>query len=569
MTPHGCDFEVLVQSGSSSSPDRRRLLPEGYYVENFLRVLAEVRGRDADLLGAEEVGFAEAFGGLTEGAQRLYVRLLSRRGPLFRVDLLGYSEIPRMEEAAAELVAAGLADDAPEVAVEGLLGLLRRGELAGLASELGLRLAGTVRKGEMVEACAGERVGREFRRRFGVVRLLRTEVVLVYRLLFFGNLRQDFSEFVLLDLGVVRYEAYSLDRELRLFPSRDALEDALAIRGVEGLVEDLLGRGDLEAVLRLAEGAAEDGWHETARRRVDRVLNRVARELERAGREEDALRLYAAATLPPARERRARVLAKLGLEAAALELAEEIAGDPRDESEAVFAPRFAHRLRRRRGEPLRGPRRVARPTRELLLTRDARRTIEAQVVDFLEAEGRQAFFAENWLWRTLFGLAFWDVVFAPVVGAFQHPFQSAPLDLRTAEFRRARQELIDRRLEELRADASPGAALLELWEAKQGTASSLVSWGEVVRPGLELALARLDGARLAWVADRMSRDMRRYDRGFPDLFVAREEAPGFELWEVKGPGDQLRPEQSGWIDHLNAGGLPTWIVRVRWRRDVD
>ena len=40
-------------------------------------------------------------------------------------------------------------------------------------------------------------------------------------------------------------------------------------------------------------------------------------------------------------------------------------------------------------------------------------------------------------------------------------------------------------------------------------------------------------------------------------YVERDRPPGFVLYEVKGPGDQLRPEQRRWLDYLDAGGLPT------------
>jgi hypothetical protein len=38
--------------------------------------------------------------------------------------------------------------------------------------------------------------------------------------MFFGNLHQDWSEFVLSDLGIFRYEAVALDAASRAFQSR-------------------------------------------------------------------------------------------------------------------------------------------------------------------------------------------------------------------------------------------------------------------------------------------------------------------------------------------------------------
>ena len=50
------------------------------------------------------------------------------------------------------------------------------------------------------------------------------ELVITFRLLFFGNLHQDFSSFVLRDLGYQRYENYTIDSTTLLFKSRKQLE---------------------------------------------------------------------------------------------------------------------------------------------------------------------------------------------------------------------------------------------------------------------------------------------------------------------------------------------------------
>jgi hypothetical protein len=36
------------------------------------------------------------------------------------------------------------------------------------------------------------------------------------------------------------------------------------------------------------------------------------------------------------------------------------------------------------------------------------------------------------------------------------------------------------------------------------------------------------------------------------------------LFEVKGPGDRLRPEQVGWLDYLGAHDLPCAVLAVEW-----
>lgn len=50
---------------------------------------------------------------------------------------------------------------------------------------------------------------------------------------------------------------------------------------------------------------------------------------------------------------------------------------------------------------------------------------------------------------TLFGLLFWDIIFADIPGAFETPYQSAPLDIAEDCFYYAREGLIQARLDEI------------------------------------------------------------------------------------------------------------------------
>lgn len=549
------------------------VLPEGYYEENFAAVLLTVRERYGDLLREDEIAFAAGWAERTQPARRLYVRLISRKGPVLRRDRLRYEEIPDLDGALGELAAAGYADAAEDVPAAELLPLALKDELLGIAAELlddDTRPARAARKDDVLLALAenaedgvlkGALLGR-----FAVVRPLHLEHVRTYRLLFFGNLGQDLTEFVLRDLGVVRFESYELSRELRLFPTRQAIDDALDLRGCRDAVFVLLADGELAAARDVARTVLErGGWDPTSRRTLDSLLSHVARELERAGDYEEALRLYEEATAPPARERRARVLAHLGRPDESLGLCAEIRRAPRDETEVAFAPGFEERLRRKLGEDVPRRQRRRRPTAALEVEKRDGATVETLALEALAEDGSPGFFAENWLWRSIFGLAFWDVVFAPVPGAFQHPFQYGPLDLSTPEFRAARAALVEDRLAELQTLAAPGPRLLGVYDEKYGTGNRLVAWGEELRDAIELALSRLHGGHVAAVSDRLSRDLKRYRRGLPDLFVLRDGEPGFELVEVKGPGDQLRPEQKAWIDYLNENGLPASILRVSFR----
>ncbi len=602
----------------------------GYYLGNFETLLAQVEEQYTDLLDVDESRFLGDFRRLSLNARRLHGRLLTRRGPWFRRDRLHYPEIDSdaaaSELLAADFAQSASEQDVeprlallPRAELLELIDVLAPGNLAAVAFGIAtaqpvppppteppagpiarqLRLppssdlppwrapdAGALEtpssRARSPQSRRFQALGRadlaaqtlalvrahgaeaSLAERVPLLRLSRIEAVATFRLLFFGNLIQDLTEFVLADLGVVRFEPVAIDREHRLFAHRGVVEQHLRLarltEAVAGLAQQrqppAAALGELAAAA-LAMARGEDSWDLTTRRLRDGLFVWVGRELERAGALDDALALFAAAHSPPARERRVRVLRRLGRADEAEALRDAMAAAPRDESERIFCQRGP------RDRRLERPR---LPSREVAIALHGEEpTIEAAVLRTLSAEGYRGFFAENWLWRSLCGLALWEQVFAPVPGAFTHRFQYGPRDLHDG-FRAAREPAISARLAALAAEPHPGPRLLALWDEKFGTANRLVAFAQELRPALELALDALDGTRLAAVVDRLSRDLRRYGSGFPDLFLLDPRGE-ILLAEVKGPGDVLRPEQEGWIAYFNRSGIPAIVLHARCPRD--
>ena len=79
-------------------------------------------------------------------------------------------------------------------------------------------------------------------------------------------------------------------------------------------------------------------------------------------------------------------------------------------------------------------------------------------------EFNDRFHAETRILTTIFSLLFWDIIFADVPGAFETPYQTAPLDLAEDTFYCARQDLIEARLEEIRNGGAE--RILELRDAE-------------------------------------------------------------------------------------------------------
>jgi hypothetical protein len=75
--------------------------------------------------------------------------------------------------------------------------------------------------------------------------------------------------------------------------------------------------------------------------------------------------------------------------------------------------------------------------------------VETYALQHYERLGYKGYHCEGRIVTTLFGLLFWDIIFAPIPGAFETPYQTAPLDIFEDTFYHAREELFEKRLDEI------------------------------------------------------------------------------------------------------------------------
>lgn len=547
-----------------------KTLPEGYYLDNFRCLMDVVERHHGNLLNDAELSFSRNFRACSQAAQRLLVRLVSRKGPLFRSDKLQYPEIEDIPVATEALVRWGLLTVNGKHPTEEVLALLTKRELCLLLTavsspppqeDLGKWKKPALR--DRAAALSAETLAAWCHGRFQILARPCMQQILIYRLLFFGNLDQDLSEFVITDLGNIHYEPYPMDTATSMFKNRQVLDSLFHMLLLRESLYQAVEEKDTPTIRRVMAQLHHPGKDPILESRFDKLANVCGRYFEQAHLFREALACFALAKAPPARERRARIHVRLGENPKALALCEEILTAPRDELERGFALRFLPRQRKKLGLSHRPFSRMAHPTTILELPKDEGR-VEVGVLKHLAKQGSEGFHSENQLWLALFGLAFWDIIFADVAGAFFNPFQRGPLDMFTPDFRAQRETAIQARLEEMREGRFTAEVLLDRFREKQGTANFFVNWQVLPVDLITLVLTKVPMIHLAAVCDRLTRNPRELRNGFPDLFLFTQEPPGYELAEVKGPGDQLQLNQRHWLRYFAEQGIPYRVIRVRW-----
>ncbi|GGP24387.1 VRR-NUC domain-containing protein [Silvimonas amylolytica] len=542
-------------------PASRTLADPFYYLNNFRLVLDWVGARYDDLLNDDERTFLRGFAALPEAAQALLVRMVMRKGVLFRASKLDYAEIGDTRDAVAPLLTQGWITATPRFSVDQLFALFNKTDLIALTSAAPPEIT---RKPELL-AWAQTR----YTQACSLHEWLPDSTDTVYglevdalaerlRLMFFGNLSQDWSEFVLTNLGIYTFEQVAFSTGSRAFQQRADIDTYLHLAQCRDALEQGTAPQD---VLNNLPGVREDNpW---LARRHARLVFQIAQQLERSGHLKEAIPLYASCSAPGARQRHIRTLEKLTQTAEAYALAQLAEQHPESEAEWQQIQRMLPRLRRALGLP-KTPASKTAPTEEwhLCLTQSAS-SVELITRDHLSTNDGPVAYVENTLFNALFGLLCWPAIFSPVPGAFFHPFHHSPADLASADFQSRRQSSFDACLGEI-ASGTYRQTILARFTEKQGIQCSFVNWATISEPLLQLALHCIPGGHLTAIFQRLLADIMTHRAGLPDLIRFWPAEQRYQLIEVKGPGDRLQDNQLRWMAYFAEHDIPVAVCYVTW-----
>lgn len=553
----------ITSASKSPSVNSNPLENPFYYLDNFRHVLEWIVERYDDLLDTDERQFIHDFLDLPKPAQGLLVRMVMRKGSLFRASKLSYAEIGDVAAAVIPLVEKGWVDPRPVLSLDELFALLRKDELISCFKAHGIKSA--ARKPEMLaqlqEHYSQPQSLDQWSSVFdeGVYGLTIMSLCERLRLLYFGNLHQEWSEFVLADLGVYRYEKVEFSRDSRGINERTDIDTCLQLHACRQALE----AG--EALDDLAQQAlAIDTRNPWLQMRWGKLLYQLGQQAERVQDWALALTVYAQGNYPGARLRRIRVLERSEAYPQAMALLEAAQAAPENDAETQNVMRILPRLQRKLGMPS-GRRRSAAVVDRL----DVRvpqvmdLSVEQMIQLHLTEDTGPVHYVENALVNSLFGLLCWPAIFAPLPGAFFHPFHTGPSDLYSPDFYQRRAGLFDDCLSQLDSDAYQ-TTIRQHFNSKQGLQSPFVFWSALSEELLEHALHCLPAEHLRHWFRRLLMDIKANRSGMPDLIQFYPDERRYRMIEVKGPGDRLQDNQLRWLDFYAEHGMPVVVCYVQW-----
>lgn len=540
-----------------------------YYLDNFQRVLDWIVERYSDLLTEDEHAFIAAFPALPQPARALFVRMVMRKGDLFRATKLNYPEIGCPVAAATVLLPTGWIGVDPVLTLDELFELLTKPELAAVfplpppqkaarkADQLDFLRTHYVDARPFSAWCTDPAFDHAYRIE---VKPLCDRL----RLIFFGNLSQDWTEFVLSDLGVFQYEQVEISHASRGFRSRRDIDHYMALHRCKERFAAAEPAADvLQALPREPFG---NDWLESRR---EKLLFQIGQHYERQQDWPGAYGVYTQCRFPGARARAIRVLEKDEQFHAAHALMEQAQQAPESDAERQHLLRVAPRLARKLGL-VKPARHAAAPVERLdlcLPMPGAGWWVEGVVRDHLANDDAPVFYVENALINSLFGLLCWQAIFSAIPGAFFHPFHRGPADLysadffqrRTSEFAACFAELDDERYRD---------TIWRNFTAKRGIQSPFVAWECLDDALLGLALDCIPASHLKKWCERILQDVKANRTGFPDLIQFWPAERRYNMIEVKGPGDRLQDNQLRWIEYCATHAMPVAVCYLQWAQQA-
>jgi DNA polymerase-3 subunit epsilon len=544
---------------------RRGPLPTFYYHDHFLEVLDFVERHYAHTLLAEHVDFIRNFRSLPKEAQCLYVRLVNRKGRLFARNRLRYPELGPLSGVLEHLHGDGWVSAASEADFDDILEFLTRAEIYSALLPRMAGLSRSLKKPQLLELVRTHVAPRDLLAGLDLQRILvqrRVDHVRYLLFLYFGEVRDGLSRFTMRDLGIVQTQTLADTYEPRFSDRDEALEHYYFAHRLKRSQKP--GDAEFSALTSEASSWPDANFPGSATLR-DELAYKLGRTAERKRDAETALALYRSGESANCSERIVRLLLNNGRRDEAREYLERCLESPRSDEEWHFAcDIFERKFNKKRTSTLTD---MLRSADSVDIDESKSGAPERAVVEHFEQHGVAAYRSENQLWRTFFGLFFWDLLFADEDAKTHSPFEFLPAVLANGQFWEIQKTAIEQRLDLITDRSRTKNEILKTSTRFYGTPNGVFRWRRSMNDAI---FALIDHGPAEAIKDTLLRFCKDYANaryGYPDLMIVDE--TGVRFVEVKTEGDQLRRNQLMRLEQLKQAGFRADVLRVRWVLDPN
>ncbi|XP_063932365.1 fanconi-associated nuclease 1-like isoform X3 [Zophobas morio] len=180
-------------------------------------------------------------------------------------------------------------------------------------------------------------------------------------------------------------------------------------------------------------------------------------------------------------------------------------------------------------------------------------TVENTALVHYEKQGWNGLHSQNLLFRTLFALALWDIIFSEdFEDSFVSPYQSLPLDFYCDTFYKKRSIQITKRLDYMKEMnvAELHSFFKSCWHQHYGKFFPGISWDLFTLEQLLSIVEGLGTDLLTGVIMILAKDYRHRRSGMPDLTLWQTDPPSCKFVEVKSTNDRMSWKQWLWAHDL-------------------
>ena len=534
-------------------------LPQFYYHKNFCEMLNFVAERYEAVLPHKDLKFIKDFLALPVPAQCLYARLAGRKGTVFNLHKLTYTEIPHISTQAEILRHSNFISEVKKQNYADYLNSLSKADLIAFMMRHICTSAYRVswKKSVLVETALAHIPFSDHVIETNYIVQTRQDALQFCLFLYFGKIETNLQNFTMRDLGLVKTPDFKADYGARF----DTAEEAQAAYFYANGLHKFKNGSDAD-VAELIDQI--DCWPQPlcalSGSGRDKLLQKLGGLSERLGDINMALSIYGRSDTPLCNERVVRLRYSRGDKDWAEQRLLSLIENPSSDEEHNFAQDFYARKYKKKRTSLVTD--ILRGSDIIELDEAYRNQPEAAAKRYYEAAGLTVYRTENAMWRMLFGLLFWDELYGEQAAGLYNSFERIPAILKTSDFYKAFKDRIETRLKSLSAPQEAFVKLLKTISRHHNTPNGIFRWNGHTVDKIKSLLMHAPPQALIHILRSMATNYTLMKDGFPDLMCIENGTVRFI--EVKAEGDVIRRNQLSRIQQLRAAGIPTEITRVEW-----